>query len=552
MAGLLLNRSRQVPAEETPAFAGIAERFRRAGDLDRAITLCRDGLKRFPTQLSARVTLGWALLDRGEYDEARAELEQVIRRAPDNLAAIRGLAELHDRADNTPASMSMDAASQWQMPAAPEPEPLPGPPAAASFAAPEPPAPVPDWSAPLAVPHLSSSSDEQPAIINVPHESLSFSSSSAEPVAEAGEHVDETIDLHFAEPMVSEAFEIERTGDRAGAAEGRAQRTEDGTEGLANGEQGTGFFAPHAFVDADRHSAEAFSVSGAAADVEHHADALQPIDLMASADAPDTIEGLDLAALADAEDAKAAPAFVLSPFEAHETTIDLDAELGDEASEPVPASELPAGVGALDFGDPFVQPDVVPMAAASTAHVPAALPVSPVEPHPLPAAAASTGFSLDLPVARSVPVAQRSDARDDNGALSPDLGIVSIGPLGDVPIDVAEPIHPMASLGAVDLADGAPPVLDRTAAAADDGPVREPVPEAAPAIHDYELPATAADSDAVWGFGRAAIAAPVAMASEAIPGPSPANRPALRSLESFLRKVEARRLQLQLQSGSPA
>lgn len=98
--GLLLNRSKQVPAEDTAAFGGIAERFRRAGDLDRAIALCRDGLQKFPSLLSARVTLGWALLDKGVYDEARAELEQVLRRAPDNLAAIRGLAELHDRTDH--------------------------------------------------------------------------------------------------------------------------------------------------------------------------------------------------------------------------------------------------------------------------------------------------------------------------------------------------------------------------------------------------------------------------------------------------------------------
>jgi hypothetical protein len=110
--GVLLKRSRQVPAEETPAFAGIAERFRRAGDLDRAITLCRDGLQRFPMQLSARVTLGWALLDKGEYELARTELEQVLRRAPDNLAAIRGLAELHDRAEN--AALSADHDRNWQ------------------------------------------------------------------------------------------------------------------------------------------------------------------------------------------------------------------------------------------------------------------------------------------------------------------------------------------------------------------------------------------------------------------------------------------------------
>ena len=97
---IALNRSRQVPADETPAFGGIAERFRRAGDLERAVALCRDGLKKFPDHLSARVTLGWALLDLGRYDEAQVELEQVLKRAPDNLAAIRGLAELHERAEN--------------------------------------------------------------------------------------------------------------------------------------------------------------------------------------------------------------------------------------------------------------------------------------------------------------------------------------------------------------------------------------------------------------------------------------------------------------------
>ena len=67
MSKFLLKRSRQAPAEDTPAFGGVAERFRRAGDLDRAISLCREGLKKFPLLLSARVTLGWALLDQGQY-----------------------------------------------------------------------------------------------------------------------------------------------------------------------------------------------------------------------------------------------------------------------------------------------------------------------------------------------------------------------------------------------------------------------------------------------------------------------------------------------------
>lgn len=111
-SNLTLQRRSQRAAEESAAFGPIAERFRRAGDLDRAVSLCREGLQKFPHHISARVTLGWSLLDQGKYDEARVELEQVLRRAPDNLAAIRGLAELHDRAEHT-MNLPMDGPGQW-------------------------------------------------------------------------------------------------------------------------------------------------------------------------------------------------------------------------------------------------------------------------------------------------------------------------------------------------------------------------------------------------------------------------------------------------------
>lgn len=99
-------------AQDSGGFGPIAERFRRAGDLERAVSLCREGLQKFPRHISARVTLGWSLLDLGRYDEARVELEQVLRRAPDNLAAIRGLAELHDRSEHT-LNLPMDGPGQW-------------------------------------------------------------------------------------------------------------------------------------------------------------------------------------------------------------------------------------------------------------------------------------------------------------------------------------------------------------------------------------------------------------------------------------------------------
>ena len=116
--GIVLNRNRQVPAEDSPAFGAIAERFRRAGDLERAVALCQEGLAKFPGHLSARVTLGWSYLDLGKYDEARAELEQVLKRAPDNLAAIRGLAELHDRAEHDEMAAMHRDGSKWMTEAA--------------------------------------------------------------------------------------------------------------------------------------------------------------------------------------------------------------------------------------------------------------------------------------------------------------------------------------------------------------------------------------------------------------------------------------------------
>ena len=76
------------------AFATLADEYRRAGMVDEAIATCQSGLRRHPAYLSARVTLGSALLDAGRYEEARTELETVLRSAPENLAAIRGLAAI--------------------------------------------------------------------------------------------------------------------------------------------------------------------------------------------------------------------------------------------------------------------------------------------------------------------------------------------------------------------------------------------------------------------------------------------------------------------------
>ena len=79
------------------AFAQLTEELRRAGQLEESIQVCRAGLAIHPGYLSARVTLGRALVELNQLDEALAELQHVLASAPENLAAIRGVAEIHHR-----------------------------------------------------------------------------------------------------------------------------------------------------------------------------------------------------------------------------------------------------------------------------------------------------------------------------------------------------------------------------------------------------------------------------------------------------------------------
>lgn len=91
----LRRRVRTDPA--SIAFAQLAEEYRRAGDYQDAIEICRVGLMTHPGYLSARVTLGRSLIEVNDLDAAETELSHVLRSASENLAAIRGLAEIHHR-----------------------------------------------------------------------------------------------------------------------------------------------------------------------------------------------------------------------------------------------------------------------------------------------------------------------------------------------------------------------------------------------------------------------------------------------------------------------
>ena len=88
------------------AFAQLAEELRRENALDEAIAVCRTGLAVHPAYVSARLTLGRALLQLGDVEAAEQELAKVVQAAPDNLAAIRAIGEIHARRGALSTSLS--------------------------------------------------------------------------------------------------------------------------------------------------------------------------------------------------------------------------------------------------------------------------------------------------------------------------------------------------------------------------------------------------------------------------------------------------------------
>jgi tetratricopeptide (TPR) repeat protein len=74
--------------------------------MQEAVETCRAGLASHPGYISARVTLARALIALDYLEEAKAELERVLRSAPENLAANRGLADIWHRRGNTPEALA--------------------------------------------------------------------------------------------------------------------------------------------------------------------------------------------------------------------------------------------------------------------------------------------------------------------------------------------------------------------------------------------------------------------------------------------------------------
>lgn len=76
-------------------FIPLAEEYRRSGMLDKAIQVLSDCLKANPNYMTARVSLGKMLLEKGNIREAQTEFEKVVQAVPDNLFAHKKLSEIY-------------------------------------------------------------------------------------------------------------------------------------------------------------------------------------------------------------------------------------------------------------------------------------------------------------------------------------------------------------------------------------------------------------------------------------------------------------------------
>ncbi|MBI4538338.1 MAG: tetratricopeptide repeat protein [Gemmatimonadetes bacterium] len=81
-----------------PAFAPLADAYRRAGDLERARELVEEGLARHPAYATGHVVAGRVGRDAGDADAAAAAFRRVLELDPENVVALRNLAELAEAA----------------------------------------------------------------------------------------------------------------------------------------------------------------------------------------------------------------------------------------------------------------------------------------------------------------------------------------------------------------------------------------------------------------------------------------------------------------------
>jgi len=91
----LERRHRENPEGRT--FAPLADAYRKAGDLPRALEILKYGLQLHPDYLSASIVLGRCQLDLGDLPAAETAFRRVLELDKENVIAIKALADITER-----------------------------------------------------------------------------------------------------------------------------------------------------------------------------------------------------------------------------------------------------------------------------------------------------------------------------------------------------------------------------------------------------------------------------------------------------------------------
>jgi tetratricopeptide (TPR) repeat protein len=76
-------------------FARLAQRLLESGDVEEATKICEKGLRKYPTYAQAHYILARCYMKQYKSDEARTELERVLRYDPNHVNAIKDLSSIY-------------------------------------------------------------------------------------------------------------------------------------------------------------------------------------------------------------------------------------------------------------------------------------------------------------------------------------------------------------------------------------------------------------------------------------------------------------------------
>jgi predicted regulator of Ras-like GTPase activity (Roadblock/LC7/MglB family)/Flp pilus assembly protein TadD len=79
---------------DSMVFVQLADAYRRAGELEKSVEVCLEGLERHPTYTTARAILGRNYMDLGRLDDAAGEFRQIEVADPENIMAHRMLGQI--------------------------------------------------------------------------------------------------------------------------------------------------------------------------------------------------------------------------------------------------------------------------------------------------------------------------------------------------------------------------------------------------------------------------------------------------------------------------